>query len=144
MAVAHRIRGSRKGDTIAALARFAVTVCGGCAEGGTTPQQLWYGCLCSLSLTNSVDVSTSYSVCRPGRGVGVGSSDVHDGQLWVGCAAFTSHQRYRCQILGGCSKIAEAEAALSVNEKKWLQVHRHVQLKLDELRGPPNPWLTVT
>jgi len=43
-----------------------------------------------------------------------------------------------------CSKIAEAEAAMSVNEKKWLVMHMHVQLKLDELRGPPNPWLTVT
>ena len=36
-----------------------------------------------------------------------------------------------------CSKIAEAEAAVSVNEKKWLVMHMHVQLKLDELRGPP-------
>jgi hypothetical protein len=41
-----------------------------------------------------------------------------------------------------CSKIAEAEAVVSVNQKKWLVMH--VQLKLDELRGPPNPWLTVT
>ena len=43
-----------------------------------------------------------------------------------------------------CSKIAEAEAAVSVSENKWLVMHMHVQLKLDELRGPPNPWLTVT
>jgi hypothetical protein len=43
-----------------------------------------------------------------------------------------------------CNKIAEAEAAVSVNEKKCLVMHMHVQLKLDELRGPPNPWLTVT
>jgi hypothetical protein len=42
-----------------------------------------------------------------------------------------------------CSKIAEAEAAVFVNEKKWLVMHMHVQLKLDELRGSPNPWLTV-
>jgi hypothetical protein len=41
------------------------------------------------------------------------------------------------------SKIAEAEAVVSVNEKKWLVMLMHVQLKLDELRGPPNPWLTV-
>jgi hypothetical protein len=34
-----------------------------------------------------------------------------------------------------CSKIAEAEAAVSVNEKKWLVMHMHVQLQLDELRG---------
>ena len=34
-----------------------------------------------------------------------------------------------------CSKIAEAEAAVSVNKKKWLVMHMHVQLKLDELRG---------
>jgi hypothetical protein len=32
-----------------------------------------------------------------------------------------------------CSKIAEAEAAVSVNEKKCLVMHMHVQLKLDEL-----------
>jgi hypothetical protein len=43
-----------------------------------------------------------------------------------------------------CSKIAEAEAGVSVNEKKWLVMHVHVQMRLDELRGPPNPWLTVT
>jgi hypothetical protein len=36
-----------------------------------------------------------------------------------------------------CCKIAEAEAAVSVNEKKWLVMHMHVQLKLDELRGRP-------
>ena len=30
-----------------------------------------------------------------------------------------------------CSKIAEAEAAVSVNEKKWLVMHMHVQLQLD-------------
>jgi hypothetical protein len=35
-----------------------------------------------------------------------------------------------------CSKIAEAEAAMSVHEKKWLVMHMHVQPKLDELRGP--------
>jgi hypothetical protein len=35
-----------------------------------------------------------------------------------------------------CSKIAEAEAAVSVNEKKLSVMHMHVQLKLDELRGP--------
>jgi hypothetical protein len=49
-----------------------------------------------------------------------------------------------CTRCRGCSKIAEAEAAVSVNEKKWLVMHMHVQLKLDELRAPPNPWLTVT
>jgi hypothetical protein len=32
------------------------------------------------------------------------------------------------------SKIAEAEAVVSVIEKKWLVMH--VQLRLDELRGP--------
>ena len=30
-----------------------------------------------------------------------------------------------------CSKIAEAEAGVSVNEKKWLVMHMHVQLQLD-------------
>mgnify|MGYP001807552992 CR=1 FL=1 len=43
-----------------------------------------------------------------------------------------------------CSKIAEAEAAVSVKEKKWLVMHVYVQMRLDELRCPPNPWLTVT
>jgi hypothetical protein len=33
-----------------------------------------------------------------------------------------------------CSKIAEAEAAVSVNEKEWLVMHMHVHLQLDELR----------
>jgi hypothetical protein len=51
---------------------------------------------------------------------------------------------WELQVTGGCSKIAEAEAAVSVSEKKWLVMHMHVQLKLDELRGAPNPWLTVT
>ena len=45
-----------------------------------------------------------------------------------------------------CSKIAETEAVVSVNEKKLLEMHMymHVQLMQYELRGPPNPWLTVT
>ena len=43
-----------------------------------------------------------------------------------------------------CNKIAEAEAAVSVNEEKWLVMHVHVQLRLDALSGPPNPWLSVT
>ena len=30
---------------------------------------------------------------------------------------------------------------MSVNKKEWLVMHMHVQLKLDELRGLPNPWL---
>jgi hypothetical protein len=34
-----------------------------------------------------------------------------------------------------CSKIAEGEATVSVNEKKWLVKHMHVQLKLDELNS---------
>jgi hypothetical protein len=42
-----------------------------------------------------------------------------------------------------CGKIAEAEAAVSVNEKKWLVMHMHVQLKLDELRGPVWPGTCV-
>jgi hypothetical protein len=43
-----------------------------------------------------------------------------------------------------CSRIAGAEAAVSVDGKNWSVMHMHVQLKLDELRGPPNPWLAVT
>ena len=31
-----------------------------------------------------------------------------------------------------CSKIAEVEAAVSVNAKKWLVMHMHVQLQLDD------------
>jgi hypothetical protein len=42
-----------------------------------------------------------------------------------------------------CSKIAEAAVVVSVNKKKWLVMHVHVQLRLVELWGPPNPWLTV-
>ena len=53
----------------------------------------------------------------------------------------TAQHVHGCE--GCCSKIAEAEAAVSVNEKKCLVMHMHVQLKLDELRAPPNPWLTV-
>ena len=34
-----------------------------------------------------------------------------------------------------CNKIADAEAAVSVNEKKWFVMVMHVQLQLDELRG---------
>jgi hypothetical protein len=45
---------------------------------------------------------------------------------------------YVLRVLCCCSKIAEAEAAVFGNEKKWLVMHMHVQLKLDELRGPPN------
>jgi hypothetical protein len=57
------------------------------------------------------------------------------------CRAFTLRgpvcmccsRPYRLHVVH-CSKIAEAEAAVSVNEKKWLVMH--VQLQLDELRGP--------
>ena len=35
-------------------------------------------------------------------------------------------------VLRCCSKITEAEAAVSVNEKKLLVMHMHMQLKLDE------------
>jgi hypothetical protein len=45
------------------------------------------------------------------------------------------HQKHQALLWVGCSKIAEAEAAVSVNEKKWLVMHMHVQLQLDELRG---------
>jgi hypothetical protein len=44
--------------------------------------------------------------------------------------------QHMSHVLLGCSKIVEAEAAVSVNEKKWLVMHMHVQLQLDELRGP--------
>mgnify|MGYP001807082037 CR=1 FL=1 len=43
-----------------------------------------------------------------------------------------------------CSKIAEAEAGVSVNEKKWLVMHVHVQMRLDELSSPlclPGSWI---
>jgi hypothetical protein len=32
-------------------------------------------------------------------------------------------------LLGHCSKIAEAEAAVSVNKNKWLVMHVHVQMR---------------
>jgi hypothetical protein len=42
-------------------------------------------------------------------------------------------QAFLCQLCRSCcSKIAEAEAAVSVNEKKLLVMHVHVQLRLDE------------
>jgi hypothetical protein len=49
--------------------------------------------------------------------------------------------RKPCYLPGSGHYLAEAEAAVSVNEEKWLVMHVHVQLRLDELRGPPNPWL---
>jgi hypothetical protein len=52
------------------------------------------------------------------------------------------HSAAQLVSVTSCSKIAQAEAAVSVNEKKRLVMH--VQLRLDELRAPPNPWLTVT
>jgi hypothetical protein len=60
--------------------------------------------------------------------------------MWVLSAVDHFQAAARCCF----SKIAQAEAAVSVNKKKWLVMHVHVQLRLDELRGPPNPWLTVT
>ena len=65
------------------------------------------------------------------------------------CLDLSQHQRFWLQVPADvvskvcCSKIAEAEAVVSVNEKKWLVMHIHVQLSLVELQGPPNPWLTV-
>jgi hypothetical protein len=47
-----------------------------------------------------------------------------------------SERRAVCCILTSCNKIANAEAAVSVNENKWFVMHMHVQLKLDELWGP--------
>jgi hypothetical protein len=65
----------------------------------------------------------------------------------VGCPGECSEGLLGCPVLLllCCSKIAEAEAGVSVNEKKWLvmHVHVHVQMRLDELRGPPNPWLLL-
>jgi hypothetical protein len=40
----------------------------------------------------------------------------------------------QCTFSVCCYKIAEAEAAVSVNEEKWLVMHVHVQLRLDELQ----------
>jgi hypothetical protein len=46
---------------------------------------------------------------------------------------------------GCCNKIAEAEAAVSVNEKKWLVMHMHVQLELDDDRtGCVHVWVFVS
>jgi hypothetical protein len=41
-------------------------------------------------------------------------------------------------VMGLCSKIAEAEAVVSVNEKKWLVMHMHVQMRLASF-GAPKP-----
>ena len=50
------------------------------------------------------------------------------------------HLDYTACRAACCSKIAEADAAVSVNERKWLvmhmHMHMHVQLQLDELQGP--------
>jgi hypothetical protein len=40
-----------------------------------------------------------------------------------------------------CNKIADAQAAVSVNEKKWLVMHMHVQL--DELHQVCLPFLAI-
>ena len=70
----------------------------------------------------------------------------------MACFQFPSRTSFGRELSTSCcNKIAEAEAAVSVNEQKWLVMHifflkvmhMHVQLQLDELRGPPNPWLTV-
>jgi predicted nucleic acid-binding Zn ribbon protein len=65
--------------------------------------------------------------------------------MTVTCGSWTTGLQEQAESL--CSKIAEAEAVVAVNEKKWLVMlvmHVHVQMRLDELRGPPHPWLTVT
>jgi hypothetical protein len=46
------------------------------------------------------------------------------------CHIWAPSERLHCSIC--CSKIAEAEAAVSVNEKKWLVMHMQVQLKPDQ------------
>ena len=43
-----------------------------------------------------------------------------------------------------CNKIAEAEAVVSVNEKKWLVMHVHVQLRLVLDMGVPGLCTLVT
>jgi hypothetical protein len=54
-----------------------------------------------------------------------------------GCTSDEGSCTFVCWLLTVCcSKIAEAEAAVSVNEKKLLVMHMHVQLQLDELWGP--------
>ncbi len=56
--------------------------------------------------------------------------------LWFSTSCAVGFEGRNWHRLSSCSKIAEAEAAVSVNEKKWLVMHMHVQLQLDELRGP--------
>jgi len=92
----------------------------------------WFVCLAVLLRLGF----TEYTACDR---VVYDSSDGRGVDVWV-----TPADRHCLCVVACCSKIAEAEAAVSVNEKKWLVMHMHVQLKLDELRGPPNPWLTVT
>jgi hypothetical protein len=63
-------------------------------------------------------------------------------------AADTGKQSIACHPIMGspcddwhscCSKIAEAEAAVSIKEKKWLVMHMHVQLRLDEVGTAAQP-----
>ncbi len=62
----------------------------------------------------------------------------------VAVAALNLPRCHVLHVLFCCGKTAEAEAVVSVNQKDWLVMHMHMQLKLEELRGPPNPWFTVT
>jgi hypothetical protein len=58
----------------------------------------------------------------------------------MACFQFPSRTSFGRELSTSCcNKIAEAEAAVSVNKQKWLVMHMHVQLQLDELRGPPKP-----
>ena len=51
------------------------------------------------------------------------------------CISFVSRWCH-FELVFFCNKIAEAEAAGSVNEEKWLVMHMHVQLKLDDSSKP--------
>jgi hypothetical protein len=58
----------------------------------------------------------------------------HWGWGYVVAAVYSSNSGIKCARSLRCHNIAEAEAAVSVNEEKWLVMHVHVQLRLDELR----------
>ena len=60
----------------------------------------------------------------------------------VRCSCCTSW-RQQASCTRCCNKIADAQAAVSVNEKKWLVMHMHVQLQLDELHQVCLPFLAI-
>jgi len=95
----------------------------------------WFVCLAVLLRLGF----TEYTACDR---VVYDSSDGRGVDVWV-----TPADRHCLCVVACCSKIAEAEAAVSVNEKKWLMMHVHVQMRLDVGRYGGSftllPWCTL-